>query len=459
MVDAIVTDLVSENSVVLDPCCGTGQFLLAAAEKVTNPSNLWGFDIDEVAVRLARLNIITRFPDTDFSPDIHCANTLLAFPFHAGIDGKEFPSFDVVLTNPPWGAHFSANEIAQFQVLFPSIKSNEAFSLFVEKGLQLLRDGGSLSYILPESFLNIRVHGDIRGIVARQTRIRRVVHLGRIFQNVFTPAIRLDLTKELPSRESSFIAVKDNYSCEVAQSRLTDNADHIFDLFTGDKDLGIFEKIYGRQHLTLKGNADWALGVVTGNNAQFLSDRQDIDHEPILTGKDLRRFTADAPRKFIHFRPEIFQQVAPIHKYRAPEKLLYKFVSDELIFSYDDRQTLSLNSANILIPALEGYAVKVVLGFLNSSLYQLMFQKKFGALKVLRGDIEKLPFPVIAEAEHEQIISFVDALLSSGSSNDRKKCAFTDLDEYIMGLFDLTSDDKTYVIGNARVSRKRLPFK
>ena len=101
----------------------------------------------------------------------------------------------------------------------------------------------------------------------------------------------------------------------------------------------------------------------------------------------------------------------------------------------------------------------MVLGFLNSSLYQLMFQKKFGALKVLRGDIEKLPFPVIAEVEHEQVISFVDALLNSGSSNGQKKCAFTDLDEYIMSLFDLTSDEKTYVIANARVSKKRLPFK
>jgi type I restriction-modification system DNA methylase subunit len=458
VVDSIIKDYVHESSVVLDPCCGTGQFLLAAADYNPNPLNLWGFDVDEVAVRLARLNVITRFPDTDFFPNIYCENTLLAFPSFASLKGREIPRFDVIFTNPPWGSHFSAGEIAQLQKLFPSIKSNESFSLFVEKGLQLLKDGGTLSYILPESFLNIKVHANIRGIVSRHTCIRQAIHLGRIFQNVFTPAIRLDLTKETPEIGSGFAAVKDDRSFPVTQSRLTKNPDHVFDIFNGEDDLSIFEQVYSREHVTLAGNADWALGIVTGDNAKFLTDHHDPHHEPIFTGKDLRRFKADAPKKFIHFRPESFQQVAPTHKYRAPEKLLYKFISDELIFAYDDRKTLSLNSANVLIPALPGLTVKAVLGFLNSSLYQLMFQKKIGAYKILRGDIEKLPFPVINEAEQQNILSFVDVLLNSESSNDGMRDAYRDLDDYIMGLFGLTFAQKTYVLANARVSPKQLPL-
>jgi len=67
------------------------------------------------------------------------------------------------------------------------------------------------------------------------------------------------------------------------------------------------------------------------------------DYEPILTGKELCRFKANPPQKFIHFAPELFQQVAPVHKYRAPEQLLYNVVSNQLVFSYDDRQLLSLS--------------------------------------------------------------------------------------------------------------------
>ncbi len=179
-------------------------------------------------------------------------------------------------------------------------------------------------------------------------------------------------------------------------------------------------EVYGRDHLTLDGNADWALGIVTGNNAEFLTDHQDTAHEPILTGKELRRFVADAPKKFIHFRPGIFQQVAPISKYRAPEKLLYKFISDELIFAYDNQQMLSLNSANVLIPSLPGYSIKAAFGFLNSSLFQLIFQKKVGALKLLRGDIENCP--KINAMEHQKLVSHVDTLICVASTDTKEAC-------------------------------------
>jgi SAM-dependent methyltransferase len=458
VVDSIVNDYIHENSTILDPCCGTGQFLLAAAERTLNPSNLWGFDVDEIAVRVARLNIIRHFPNADFEPNIYCENTLLAFPFFASLNGKELPRFDVIFTNPPWGAHFSAAEVLQLKKLFPSVKSNEAFALFLQRGLQLLREGGVLCYILPESFLNIKIHADIRKIVSQQTRIRQVIHLGRIFKNVFTPAMRLDITKETPKPETCFFAVKDQLSFSVPQSRVTNNADCVFDVFNADEDLSIFEKVCNREKLTLAGQADWALGIVTGNNTKFLADYKDPHHEPILTGKDLRRFTVLAPKRFIHFQPEIFQQVAPIDRYRAPEKLVYRFISDQLIFAYDNGGTLSLNSANILIPFLKGYSVKAVLGFLNSSLYQFIFQKKVGSIKILRGDIEKLPFPIIDEAEHQQVLSFINPLIDPESPIPARKRAFADLDDYIMSLFDLSTAEKAHVLANARISEKSLPF-
>jgi hypothetical protein len=87
-----------------------------------------------------------------------------------------------------------------------------------------------------------------------------------------------------------------------------------------------------------------------------------------------------------------------------------------------------------------------------------MFQKKIGACKILRGDIEKLPFPIINKAEQQKILSFVDVLLNSESSNGRMRDAYRGLDDYIMGLFGLTFSQKTYVLANARVSPKQLPF-
>ena len=57
----LIKEHVKKDSKVLDPCCGTGQFILTFSDIVENPSNIYGVDIDEIAVRIARLNLLIKF--------------------------------------------------------------------------------------------------------------------------------------------------------------------------------------------------------------------------------------------------------------------------------------------------------------------------------------------------------------------------------------------------------------
>ncbi len=456
VVEQVVAEHLGPDAVVLDPCCGTGQFLLAAAEIVSDPLSLWGFEIDEIAARIARLNLLTRFINLDFTPNIYCLNTLLTFSAMSIPNDLKPPKFDLVFTNPPWGTHFSVSELALLQKLYPEVRSNEAFSYFLSCGLQFLRDGGTLSYLLPEAVLNVKAHSDIRQVISLHTRITKVEHLGRIFKTVFTPVVRLDLVNSRPDSIHSFTMLKDGENSTVEQSRLAANSDFRFDIFARRDDLSIFQKMFERDHLTLKGNAEWALGVVTGDNARFLSDRCLPGFEPILTGKEICRFVTRPARKFIQFAPEQWQQVAPIERYRYTEKLLYKFISNELVFAYDSRSMLSLNSANVLIPKIPSLSTKAILGFLNSNLYQLLFQKKFGALKVLRGDVEQLPFPLLSDPEQQTIVGFVDRLLEHRVDPKQELEVYIGLNEHIMGLFSLTHAERDYVRENSKISPKTL---
>jgi hypothetical protein len=52
-----------------------------------------------------------------------------------------------------------------------------------------------LSYILPESILNVKVHEDIRKLLL-DYNILSIYELGRIFTGVFTEVIRLDIKNE-----------------------------------------------------------------------------------------------------------------------------------------------------------------------------------------------------------------------------------------------------------------------
>ncbi len=456
VVDEIVDGYVQKNHLVLDPCCGSGQFLLSVARKVKDPTKIWGFDIDEKAVRLARLNLILQFSNVDFEPHIYHKNTLTEINSSGLFSEINIPRFDVIATNPPWGVHFSKNETHELQNLFPEIKSGEAFSYFIQKGLELLKEDGVLSFILPEAILNIKTHRDIRDTLVNKTTIKKVKYLNRVFKNVFTPVIRLDVVNKKPHSTNKITAEKDGSTYEIEQTRIQNNPDHILNVFTDTADISLFDKTYGMKHITLKDKADWALGVVTGDNKKHLSDKKTKTNEPILTGKDIKKFTAISASNFIEFNPNNFQQVAPEYKYRAKEKLIYKFISKELVFSYDNKQTLTLNSANILIPKVENYPIKTILALFNSSLYQLLYQKKFGSIKILKGDIEQLPLPILEKKKHQEIEQLINKLLDNTEPTEKRKKLYTELDDYIMRLFDLGKDEKDYIRKSIKVSDKLL---
>ena len=448
IVDEVVKQNIKSSHAVLDPCCGTGQFLRLASEKIDNPSHLWGFDINKSAVRLAKINLFLKFPQHRFEPNIYHKNSLLE-------DGKGVPKFDLVITNPPWGSYFSKDEELLLKKKYQDIKSNEAFAYFLEAGIGFLKEGGTLSFILPESILNVRIHKDIREKILKQTTIKKIKHLNRPFDGVFTNVVRIDLINKKADK-NSFIAEKEDLLFHPEQTRLLSNKDLIFDVFTDTSDYELTDKIYSVKHSTLKNNAIWALGIVTGDNKKHLQENKSSDLEPILTGKDIKRFCPNKPNKFIRFIPDKFQQVAPEEKYRAKEKLLYKFISKQLVFAYDDRQTLTLNSANVLIPTISNYPIKTILALFNSTLYQFIFEKKFGAIKVLKSHIEQLPLPDISKREHMRFEQLVGELLKKDLGIEERKSLYKKLNDEVMSLFFLDEQEKKRIYDRVNVSDKLL---
>ena len=440
IVNDIIKDYVKKDSKVLDPCCGTGQFLLAFAHIVENPLNIYGVDYDKIAVKIARLNILTRFKTENFVPNIFCKNTLFdighdnLFSFY---DNKNMRDFDVIATNPPWGVHFSKAEIKRLRNLYPQITSFESFSYFLTKSLSWLRHSGVVSFILPESILNVRTHKDIRETILKTTQIKKIIYLNRIFKNVFTPVIRLDLEKNKKTTKQTTIH-NTNKKYKVQQIKWMSNHNFIFDIHSNNFDSKIIDKLYKTKHTTLKNKASWALGIVTGNNKKFITAEDKPGFEPIYKGKDIKKFILDKPSSYIQFQPEKFQQVAPEKKYRVKEKLIYKFISKNLTFAYDNRKKLTLNSANILIPEIPDYPIKVIAALFNSSLYQFIFQKKFSSIKVLRSHIEDLPLPLWDKGIFSKIIKLVDKEINNQNN-------FQELDNYITDKFLLSEKEKNYI--------------
>ena len=139
--------------------------------------------------------------------------------------------------------------------------------------------------------------------------------------------------------------------------------------------------------------------------------------------------------RYIKYNRADFQQCAQDEFYRAKEKLVYKFVSSNLCFTYDNKQRLFLNSANILIPDVDGMSAKTVLAFLNSALFNFVYTKRFNDLKILKGNLSTLPFPKITAEQDKQLTALVDRALNG------EKDVPNEIDALIFSLYEFAPEE------------------
>lgn len=435
---------------IIDPCCGSGNFLLklffelkkgylaaGAGEAEASrraAAGLHGCDLDHTAVALARLNLsLAAGAGCDYSSvagRIKVRDSLTC--------SWPGPDFDLVIGNPPWGYAFTDSQLAALSARYETARGRESFALFIELALRLLRPGGAMAYVLPQAFLNVELHQDVRKLLLETARLEWAEFLDDAFDGVFAPALLLRAVKGKARPEHKMTVVSGRGVHRIGQARFAQNDLTQFNLGCTDGEQAILEKMKRVPGVMyLRGSAKFALGIVTGDNRRFIKDQDQPGAEAVLKGSDIFKYNYAEPQSRILFTPEKFQQVAPLKYYRAPEKLIYRFINKQLVFAYDDRQMLSLNSANVLIPELTGYRIKYAAAVLNSSFAQFFFQMSYASVKVLRRHLESIPIPACPLETQTAIISLVDLILQE-TRGERRRQLYAAIDGHLGPLYNLT---------------------
>ncbi|GHG93944.1 N-6 DNA methylase [Streptomyces rubradiris] len=158
---------------VLDPGCGTGH-LLAAAAAAHAPVTLLGCDRDPVLAALAdaRLALLSRTAEGSITADVRSADSLRADPL---ADVRA----DVVLCNPPfnerdWGYEELATDARWVHGMPPRTEPELAW---VQHCVARLEPGGAAVVLLPPAVASRRAGRRIRGSLLRSGLLRAVVAL------------------------------------------------------------------------------------------------------------------------------------------------------------------------------------------------------------------------------------------------------------------------------------------
>ena len=176
----------------LDPACGDGSLLRALTgalqERDIRPT---GIDIDSTALARAASNLGTTVDlrEGDFLSD-QVLTATRARP-------------DVIIANPPWGGtptHSASIYRALGYEL--AVGQFDQYELFIERTLQVLRPGGVLGFIIPDS-LFLPEHARTRRLLLERSQLREVVRLGEgLFSEVFRGCMVVVATAGPPASDA-----------------------------------------------------------------------------------------------------------------------------------------------------------------------------------------------------------------------------------------------------------------
>ncbi|MGN0803959.1 MAG: N-6 DNA methylase [Candidatus Coproplasma sp.] len=415
----------SKGQTFLDPCCGSGAFLLALNNAM--PHQIFGIDNDYIAGFIAKINLLIKYKDIQFIPQIYTCDYLDNSIFNQleCLNKK----FDYIVTNPPWGA--ISNNIDKNSI----ISSNETFSLFFVKAYNQLNDYGKIRFLFPSAILNVKCHKDVRKFMIASRHLSQIYFYDEGFNGVTTKVV--DITLDKGNICDNVKIVKDGNAISMPINTFSQTENMVINALT-QTDIEIIQKVKSFSRYNL-GQSDWALGVVTGDNKNKLKKEPLAGYEKIYTGKEILPYRLKEATNYILYDRSQFQQVAKDEYYRAEEKLAYKFISNKLVFAYDNSRSLFLNSANILIPKIPNMSVKTVMAFLNSELYQYLYVVLFSEIKVLKGNLIELPFPHISKETNDKLTDLVDCIIGG----DEQKIEL--IQDEIYNIFGISKEQIQHV--------------
>lgn len=170
---------------IIDPFCGSAHFLSKSIEHIQHveskdfdakkfvEKSVFGIDKSERMIRIGSTDILLM---DGALPNLILSDSLLDIDSY---DDVEKETFDVVITNPPFGSILGQetfSTLGNFDLL--SQKSSVPLEVLgLERSIQFLRDKGRLAIVLPDSILLNKKASYVRDWLSKNVKVRAVIGL------------------------------------------------------------------------------------------------------------------------------------------------------------------------------------------------------------------------------------------------------------------------------------------
>lgn len=460
---------------ICDPACGSGAFLNAALQflmaehklldemeaKITGSTiafqavensilenNLYGVDINEESVEIARLALWLRTAKphrklNSLNDNIKCGNSLISDPAIAGDKAfdwqAEFPQvfakggFDIVIGNPPYVNMVNIldeNQRKYYQKNYKTVKNkSDLYSIFTEKASQLLCKNGLFGFIFSNSWMGTESFSSFREFLAHDVKVTKLVQLPPgVFEDATVTTVLCFYTNCKPTEEDNVIIE----TCEnkefvskgfiLPYKQVLENPNTSFSF---EKTIKI-DKVPTKK---LSEIASFSLGIKTSDDKRFVfEEKKDDDCYLFLRGRNVKRWNTPENDEWLWYKPELICEKPGgrprvFENFVVDKKIIIQDIATEITATLDTNKYLCNDTLNIIFELDKQYTFEYILILLNSKLINVWFKKVFPAgLHIKANQLEQIPIPECTD--QQPFIDLADKMLSLNKDLQAKRARF-----------------------------------
>ena len=481
---------------ICDPACGSGAFLNAAlnfliaehklidemsarvegaaivfpnVENSILENNLYGVDINEESVEIAKLSLWLRTAKphrklNSLNDNIKCGNSLIDDPAIAGEKAfnwqAEFPKvfakggFDVVIGNPPYvRPHYLKDDVKQYlwNTFQTYEKKADLYVCFIEKALQIVKHSGLTSFIVSDGWLRLDSFEELRRHILQYSIVLQILDFTNdVFESATVKTCIFIFQKGASEGNSLQAAViDDNFDLSsisfhiIQQEAFRTSYKNVFDLSIDDTSMKLKTKMQANTQ-PLGELFNLAFGVKTGDDERFLTFDQSVspDCKKLVRGADINRWTIVFKGEYVIYQPEQMRmnkttaRPGTAERFEQP-KVLVRDTGGGLMATYDDSAYYVKDVIIIEDEKKSKSSLKALAALLNSKLLRWYYETSFPTLHVQRDELASLPLPNLCGTD--KLASMAESMLSLYADLQQKRQRFLRRLQENLGIAKITA--------------------
>jgi len=477
---------------IVDPACGSGAFLNQALNFLINEhnfiieletdlqkgqislfnvetavleNNLYGVDINEESVEIAKLSLWLRTAQKGrklsvLSSNIKCGNSLIDDPEVAGNKAfnwqEEFPDvfadggFDVVIGNPPYGALLSKAEKTFLKSNYKITEYNyDTYNFFFELSINILKNKGFLGFITPNTFLVVENGVLLRKLLFEENKIVELYESFNVFPDAVVEPMTSIIQRTPAGNDCEFNVLLDSRD-KSKITKLSFLHEHIFNkknlifnyreteqernlhktIISNSKELSNFAIIKAgiKPYEKGKGNPAQTKEVVKEKPFNSFNPEDDTWFK-LIRGTQINRYNISWDGEYLKYGEWLAAPRNPNLFFKR--KIVIRRTDDKLLCSYDNNNFVGLNSIHCVQLKSEDFSYKYLLAIINSKLCNWFFRhenfhmvgKPLAEVKVVF--VERLPIVLMKSTTAQQpFIEKADKMIELNQQLQEKKNKF-----------------------------------